>query len=130
MALAHLAAKETSSKTMPQEPHTPTPAHAHDKRLLQFLSERLTSKLGKGFTARNLWHMRQFYETFPNMHALRAQLSWTHCLLMRIPSSKRREWYMNEAALVSEALHNTYKKRYATEKSSGTLYEHASGARL
>ncbi len=71
----------------------------YGKHLLQFLSKRLTAEFGKGFTPRNLWHMRQFYETFPNVHALRAELSWTHYrLLMRVPSAERREWYMNEAA--------------------------------
>ena len=50
----------------------------YGKRLLHFLSGQLTTEFGKGFTPRNLWHMRQFYEAFPNMHALRAQLSWTH----------------------------------------------------
>ncbi|MBO4330144.1 MAG: DUF1016 family protein [Rhodocyclaceae bacterium] len=71
----------------------------YGKRLLHFLSGQLTAEFGKGFTPRNLWHMRQFYEAFPNVHALRAQLSWTHYrLLMRVPCAERREWYMNEAA--------------------------------
>lgn len=71
----------------------------YGKRLLHFLSGQLTTEFGKGFTPRNLWHMRQFYEAFPNMHALRAQLSWTHYrLLMRVPDAERRNWYMNEAA--------------------------------
>jgi hypothetical protein len=39
---------------------------------------------GEGFTKRNLWQMRKFYETYPIMHALRAQLTWTHYRLIEI----------------------------------------------
>jgi len=69
----------------------------YGKKLLIFLSERLTSEFGKGFTERNLRAMRQFYDTFPIRHALRAELSWTHYrLLMRIEEANRREFYLNE----------------------------------
>ena len=47
----------------------------YGKRLLQFLSERLTKDFGKGFTERDLRAMRQFYETFPIRHTLRAELT-------------------------------------------------------
>lgn len=50
----------------------------YGKRLIEYLSERLTKEFGKGFTVRNLWQMKQFYIAFPIVHALRAQLSWTH----------------------------------------------------
>ena len=54
-------------------------------------------EFGKGFTERNLRAMRQFYETFPIRHAVRAELSWTHYrLLMRIDEPKCREFYLNE----------------------------------
>ena len=49
----------------------------YGKRLLQFFSERLTKDFGKGFTERNLRAMRQFYETFPIRHTLRAELTWS-----------------------------------------------------
>ena len=43
--------------------------------------------------------MRQFYAAFPNTHALRAELSWTHYrLLMRINNELRREFYLKECA--------------------------------
>ena len=71
----------------------------YSEQLLQFLSERLTTEFGKGFTVRNLRAMRQFYQTFPIRHALRAELSWTHYrLLIRIDEPKRREFYLNECA--------------------------------
>ena len=74
--------------------------------LIKNLSPRLTEEFGRGFTKRNLWQMRQFYLVFPpegpqsqNVHALRAQLTWTHYrLLIRVEKPETREWYMNEAA--------------------------------
>jgi predicted nuclease of restriction endonuclease-like (RecB) superfamily len=41
----------------------------------------LAEEFGRGFTARNLFNMLRFAETFPDreiVHALSAQLSWTH----------------------------------------------------
>ena len=74
--------------------------------LIKNLSLRLTEEFGKGFTKRNLWQMRQFYLVFPpegpqsqKVHALRAQLTWTHYrLLIRVEKPEAREWYMKEAA--------------------------------
>jgi len=71
----------------------------YGKRLLSFLSEKLTKEFGKGFTERSLRHMRQFYQMFPIRNALRSELSWTHYrLLMRIEEQNRREFYLNECA--------------------------------
>jgi hypothetical protein len=42
--------------------------------------------------------MRQFYLTYPNSHALRDELSWTHYrLLMRVENENARKFYMEEA---------------------------------
>jgi predicted nuclease of restriction endonuclease-like (RecB) superfamily len=71
----------------------------YGQNLFAYLSERLTAEFGKGFTVRNLQHMRQFYTTFPNTHTLRAELSWSHYrALMRVEEPKRRDFYLNEAA--------------------------------
>jgi predicted nuclease of restriction endonuclease-like (RecB) superfamily len=71
----------------------------YGRRLLAYLSERLTKEFGKGFTERNLQQMRQFYTTFPNAHALRAELTWTHYrMLMRVDEPNRREFYLTECA--------------------------------
>jgi predicted nuclease of restriction endonuclease-like (RecB) superfamily len=68
-------------------------------RLIADLSRKLTAEFGKGFTKRNLHAMRQFYIQFPIVHALRAQLNWTHYRsLIRVENPKTREIYMNEAA--------------------------------
>lgn len=66
--------------------------------LLKELSKQMTNDFGKGFTVTNLKYMRQFYLTFPNSHALRDELSWTHYrLLMRVENENAREFYMEEA---------------------------------
>ena len=62
------------------------------------LSKQMTHDFGKGFTVTNLKYMRQFYLTFPNGHALRDELSWTHYrLLMKVENDNAREFYMQEA---------------------------------
>jgi predicted nuclease of restriction endonuclease-like (RecB) superfamily len=74
--------------------------------LIKNLSVRLSEEFGKGFTERNVWQIRQFYVAFPfagpqngKLHALRAELSWTHYrLLMRIENTNARDWYLKEAA--------------------------------
>lgn len=69
----------------------------YGSKLLSFLSKKLTSEYGKGFTITNLKYMRQFYLTFPDRHALRDQLSWTHYrLIMKVENEKARKFYIEE----------------------------------
>lgn len=66
--------------------------------LIKELSTQMTKDVGKGFTVTNLKYMRQFYLTFPNGHALRGELSWTHYRsLMRVENEKARNFYLEEA---------------------------------
>ena len=59
----------------------------------------MSAEYGKGFTVRNLQIMRQFFNTFLNMHALCTQLSWSHYrLLIRIDNISQREFYLAECA--------------------------------
>ena len=59
------------------------------KKLLEYLSEQLTSEFGKGFTVTNFKNVRQFYRTFPIRQTLSSELSWSHYnLLMRIEDEK------------------------------------------
>ena len=70
----------------------------YGKGVLNRLSSELTEEFGKGFTVTNLKYMRQFYSMFPNGHALRGELTWTHYrLLLRIENDDARIWYMEEA---------------------------------
>ena len=67
--------------------------------LIEELAIKLTRDFGKGFDARNLRFMRQFYQAFPIRNALRTELSWTHYRrLSRILDADARTWYMNECA--------------------------------
>jgi predicted nuclease of restriction endonuclease-like (RecB) superfamily len=71
----------------------------YGENLLIGVSMRLRAEFGKGFTYVNLTNMRKFHLQFPNVYALRKELSWTHYRsLIRVENPKAREAYMNEAA--------------------------------
>ncbi len=66
--------------------------------LITNLSIQLTQEFGKGFDARELRKMRQFYLTFPIRDAVRPELSWTHYrLLLRVNDSEARFFYLTES---------------------------------
>src|SRR5690242_3404205 len=51
------------------------------------LAERIAKRRpsARGFSAQNIWRMRQFYETYrgqPKLSSLLRELSWTHNLLV------------------------------------------------
>lgn len=57
----------------------------------------------KGFSQRNLWRMKQFYETyqpFPKLSTLLAELGWSHhiLLLAKTSSIEEKEFYLRLAA--------------------------------
>lgn len=71
----------------------------YGKNLISELSAQLTRDFGKGFTPTNLRYMRQFYLTFPNCHALRDELSWTHYrMIMKVEDESARNFYVEECA--------------------------------
>lgn len=85
-------------------------------RLLPQLAERLMQEFGRGFDARNLRHMRTFYQSFPIWDAVRTELSWTHYrTLLRVESEAARQWY------VREAVRQNWSSR-ALERQISTLY--------
>jgi predicted nuclease of restriction endonuclease-like (RecB) superfamily len=56
----------------------------------------------RGFSARNLWRMMQFYETYhdqPKLSALLRELSWSHnlAILSRSKRDEEREFYLRMA---------------------------------
>ena len=66
--------------------------------LIKELSIQLTKDFGKGFTTRNLWAMKQFFLCFQKVHAVCAQLSWSHYrLLIRVENDDVRNFYLKEA---------------------------------
>ena len=69
----------------------------YGKNLIKFLSDKLTSEFGKGFSETNLKNMRRFYIMFPIRQTLSAELSWSHYQkLMRIEDKTRRDFYTEE----------------------------------
>ncbi len=70
----------------------------YGKALLKGLSARLSQAYGKGFSTRQLRHIRAFYLAFPKWNAVRSELSWTHYrLLTKIESEAKRAFYLKEA---------------------------------
>lgn len=73
----------------------------YGKGVLKKLSERLSEKLGAGFSADNLENMRQFYLVYSNSEMVSRNfvLSWSHYLvLIRIDNPAERSFYEIEAA--------------------------------
>ena len=67
-------------------------------RLIATLAEQLTAEFGAGYRARNLAYLRQFYQAYPILHALRSELTWTHYrLLLAVPKPEARQFYEVEA---------------------------------
>jgi predicted nuclease of restriction endonuclease-like (RecB) superfamily len=90
----------------------------YGNELIESLSKKLIAEFGKGFTVRNVWAMRQFYIQFPILHAVRAELSWTHYRsLIRVENPKAREVYMNEAA------NNSWSTRFLDEQVDKHFHE-------
>jgi len=70
----------------------------YGSNLINELSKQLTGEFGKGFGKRNLYNMVRFYQTFPILQTVSAQLSWSHYLLiMRIENEKARDYYVQES---------------------------------
>lgn len=71
--------------------------------IIKWLSKRLTSTYGKGFTKTNLYSFARFYELFPQIfHAVSGKsgvlLSWTHYrTLIQELNDQARQWYEQEA---------------------------------
>ena len=71
---------------------------AYGKQVVEALSLRLQAVYGRGYNKTNLWYMRQFYQSFENLHALRGELSWTHYrLLLKVENETARNFYLEEA---------------------------------
>lgn len=74
----------------------------YNEDVLEGLSAKLTDKLGRGFSKRNLYNYLALFRFFPNiLQSLSAKsfcLSWSHyCLLVHIIDCNARLWYENEA---------------------------------
>jgi hypothetical protein len=68
---------------------------SYGKKILVDTSSQLTAELGKGIDASNLYKMRSFYSTFPNLYSVRLELSWTHYRsIIRIKDAEARNCYI------------------------------------
>ena len=91
---------------------------AYGKKQLEQISHTLTQEFGKGFDARNLRSMRQFYLNFSNWNAVSTKLSWTHYrTLIRIENQDARDWY------IKETIENNWSTRALERQVSKLYYE-------
>jgi len=76
----------------------------------------------KGFSDKNIWRMKQFYETykeFPKLSSLLGEISWTHNLAIfsRCKTSEEREFYLK---ITKE---ENYSSRELERQISSSLFE-------
>jgi predicted nuclease of restriction endonuclease-like (RecB) superfamily len=84
-------------RTIVEEEQSGRQRAEYGAELITQLSKKLTKKHGKSFSERNLWYIKQFYQKWTNMNALRSELSWTHYrLLLRVENDQARQFYMQE----------------------------------
>lgn len=101
--------------------------------LIESLAQKLAAEVGTGFQARNLWWMRDFYQSFPNLNALRTELSWTHYrLLLKVDNSHARAFYEQESATqhwstreLERQITSLYYERAAVSASQETVLSQA-----
>ncbi len=93
----------------------------YGRQIVETLSVHLTGEYGSGFSRTNLFNMVRFAESFPDekiVHALRAQLSWTHIrLLIYVEDPLARQFYAEMARL------ERWSYRTLEERISSMLFE-------
>lgn len=89
--------------------------------IVQELSQYILTKnpLSKGFSARNIWRMKKFYETYKDcekLSALLTEISWTNHLhlLSKTKTLEEKEFYLNLAS-----------KQYYSERNFARLIDSA-----
>lgn len=90
------------------------------KQLADFLSKNEPGL--KGFSDKNLWRMKQFYESYkdyPKLLPLVREISWTHNLIIlsRLKSIEEKEFYLKLC------LKEKYSKRELERQISASHYE-------
>lgn len=93
----------------------------YGQEIVSAVGRELTRAYGKGFTDRNLWHMKRFAEAFPDekiVSALSAVLSWTHFRhLIYLERPLQREFYAEMCRI------ERWSTRTLEKKIGGMLYE-------
>jgi predicted nuclease of restriction endonuclease-like (RecB) superfamily len=76
---------------------------AYGEQIVATVSAQLTAEYGRGFTAKTLWRMIQFVETFPDheiVAALSRQLGWSHFMeLIPLSDPLKRDFYAERCRL-------------------------------
>lgn len=90
------------------------------KQLAEFLSKNEPDL--KGFSDKNIWRMKQFYESYkdyPKLSLLLREISWTHNLIIlsRLKSIEEKEFYLKLC------LKEKYSKRELERQISASHYE-------
>ncbi|RFS20480.1 DUF1016 domain-containing protein [Chitinophaga silvatica] len=90
----------------------------YGSQLIKYLSGQLQPEFGSGFSVRQINLYRQFYRTFPIVHTLYAQLSWSqYKLLLVIENQEQREFY------IAETVKNNWTVRQLQRQVDSNLYE-------
>lgn len=88
------------------------------RQIILELSKRLATEIGKGFSRSNLFNMRKFYVTYPNIQTLSGQLTWSHiCELIIIEDVQKRGFYENES------INSSWSVRELKRQIDSSLYE-------
>ena len=86
--------------------------------IIKRLSEELLDTFGSGFSQRQLETCRQFYQTFPIPHTLRAELNWSqYKLLIRIKDKDKQSYY------IEESCKNNWSARQLERQINSQLFE-------
>lgn len=86
--------------------------------MIKTISETFQPKFGSGFSIRQLEMNRQFFRAFPNTHALRSQLSWTHYrTIIRIDNQDKKDFY------IAETEKNNWTARQLERQVNSQLFE-------
>jgi len=93
----------------------------YGREIVSALSRQLTAEYGKGFSRRNLFYMIRFAEVYHEgqiVHALSAQLSWTHFRqIIYIEDDLKRDFYAEMCRV------ERWSTRTLHDKMQGMLYE-------
>lgn len=90
----------------------------YGKFLIKTISEQLQPEFGSGFSYRQISLYRQFYRAFPIVHALRAQLSWTHYKsLLILDNQSKIDFY------IAETVKNNWSYRTLQRQIDSKLFE-------
>jgi predicted nuclease of restriction endonuclease-like (RecB) superfamily len=94
---------------------------AYGKQVVESVAAALSAEFGRGFGKRNLYYMMQCAEVFPDpeiVHAVRAQLSWTHIrAILAIDDPLKRQFYTELCRL------ERWSTRTLNQKIDGMLFE-------